>query len=202
MSATIYHGTPMSPRAALTDVCTGRAMCVSFFRPDDVEVVQAISPAIMFRQRRILGMESGNEAWRALVYPRRLDAIFRLARTAPVRAGALGSDPRRAGCAKPAQRQPVAGLAVRRSRCAALAHGRANRAPASAMRQIQPGLSWLDRRGEAPRHAAVPRTHGAGCPGSREPMAGAAHDARNSGRRHVPLCQRGRHNACPERMAL
>ena len=45
--AIIYHGTPMTPRAALLDVCDGRAMCVSFYRPDDVEAVEAISPAIM-----------------------------------------------------------------------------------------------------------------------------------------------------------
>jgi hypothetical protein len=45
----IYHGTPMTPRAALLDVCKGRAMCVSFYRHDDVEAVEAISPAIMFR---------------------------------------------------------------------------------------------------------------------------------------------------------
>lgn len=51
---TIYHGTPLTPRDALRSVCTGRAMCISFYRPDDVEVVEAISPAIMFRQRRIL----------------------------------------------------------------------------------------------------------------------------------------------------
>ncbi len=44
----IYHGTPLTPRSALLDVCNGRAMCVSFWRPDDVEVVEAISPASMF----------------------------------------------------------------------------------------------------------------------------------------------------------
>ena len=31
---TIYHGTPMTPRAALLDVLAGRAACVSFWRPD------------------------------------------------------------------------------------------------------------------------------------------------------------------------
>lgn len=46
--ALIHHGTPLTPRAALFDVCAGRAMCVSFYRPDDAEVVEAISPAIMF----------------------------------------------------------------------------------------------------------------------------------------------------------
>lgn len=45
---TIYHGTPMTPRAALLDVLVGRAACVSFYRPDDVGAVESISPAIMF----------------------------------------------------------------------------------------------------------------------------------------------------------
>jgi hypothetical protein len=46
--AIIHHGTPMTPRAALLEVCVGRAMCVSFYRPDDVDAVEAISPAIMY----------------------------------------------------------------------------------------------------------------------------------------------------------
>lgn len=45
---TIYHGTPITPRAALLDIGAGRAMCVSFFRPDDVDVVEAVSPAVMY----------------------------------------------------------------------------------------------------------------------------------------------------------
>lgn len=44
----IHHGTPMTPRAALLAVCTGRAMCVSFYRPDDVEAVEQIAPFIMY----------------------------------------------------------------------------------------------------------------------------------------------------------
>jgi hypothetical protein len=48
MSPVIYHGTPMTPRDALLTVCAGRAMCVSFFRPDDVTVVEQISPLIMY----------------------------------------------------------------------------------------------------------------------------------------------------------
>lgn len=46
--ATIYHGTPLTPRAALLSVCPGRAMCVSFYRPDSVRDVEAIAPAIMY----------------------------------------------------------------------------------------------------------------------------------------------------------
>ncbi len=49
----IYHGTPLTPRAALLDVLPGRAGCVSFFRPDDTEAVEAVCPRVMFRQRGI-----------------------------------------------------------------------------------------------------------------------------------------------------
>jgi hypothetical protein len=45
--ALVYHGTPLTPRAALLAM-EGRAFCVSFFRPDSVADVEAISPAIMF----------------------------------------------------------------------------------------------------------------------------------------------------------
>ena len=46
--AIIHHGTPLTPRDALLSVCAGRAMCVSFYRPDDVDTVEQISPAIMY----------------------------------------------------------------------------------------------------------------------------------------------------------
>lgn len=46
-SKTIYHGTPLTPRAALRAMA-GRAFCVSYWRPDDVEVVEEISVDIMY----------------------------------------------------------------------------------------------------------------------------------------------------------
>lgn len=66
MNPAIYHGTPLTPRAALLDVCKGRAMCVSFHHPQDVEAVEAISPAIMFRQRRVFIL-AGGIAQRAVI---------------------------------------------------------------------------------------------------------------------------------------
>lgn len=45
---TIYHGTPMTPRAALLGVMPGRAACVSFYRPDDVDAVESVCPRIMY----------------------------------------------------------------------------------------------------------------------------------------------------------
>ena len=44
----IFHGTPMTPRAALLDVLAGRAGCVSFYRPDDVSAVEQVCPSIMY----------------------------------------------------------------------------------------------------------------------------------------------------------
>lgn len=47
MSATIYHGTPVTPRAAL-QALAGRAFCVSYFRADSVADVEALGPFIMY----------------------------------------------------------------------------------------------------------------------------------------------------------
>lgn len=44
----IYHGTPMTPRAALLDVMDGRAGCVSFYRPDDVDAIEHVCSKIMY----------------------------------------------------------------------------------------------------------------------------------------------------------
>jgi hypothetical protein len=43
---TIYHGTPMTPRAAL-EAMAGRSFCVSYYRPDDDVTVARISDDIM-----------------------------------------------------------------------------------------------------------------------------------------------------------
>ncbi|WP_066794993.1 hypothetical protein [Sphingomonas soli] len=47
MMALVYHGTPLSPREALI-AAGARAYCVSFFRPDSVNDVEAIAPFIMY----------------------------------------------------------------------------------------------------------------------------------------------------------
>ena len=200
--ATVYHGTPMTPRAALLDVCAGRAMCVSFWRPDDVEAVEAISPAIMFRQRGVFGMACSTEARRGMVYPAGLDALFRVAGTAPVSTGPLGGNAGRAGCAVSAQRCALARLAVWGSGSAAVAHGRADRAAVEALRETPARLPWLDRRGQASRQARVSRTHCGIGQGFRQPLAGAAHDARNCGQGSLAVRHGGRDHARTERVAL
>lgn len=45
--ALVYHGTPLTPAPALEAVA-GRAFCVSFYRPDSVDAVERMSPAIMY----------------------------------------------------------------------------------------------------------------------------------------------------------
>ena len=42
----IYHGTPLTPRAAL-QAMAGRAFCISFYRPDDMPVVDQLASSMM-----------------------------------------------------------------------------------------------------------------------------------------------------------
>lgn len=45
--AFVYHGTPLTPREALL-AAGARGYCVSFFRPDDLDAVEAIAPHVMY----------------------------------------------------------------------------------------------------------------------------------------------------------
>lgn len=203
MRPVIYHGTPMTPRAALLDVCAGRAICVSFFRPDDVEAVEAISPAIMFRQRRVLVLEGGATQRAGMGRDTAgLDAIFRVAGAAPVSSWSVGSDPRHSGCAQPAQRCTAERLAVRAKGRAALSHGRANRAATAPVRQIRPRLLGLDRQGQASGHARLSRPHGRCRQGAGQPLAPNSHDARDTGGVRLPLRQRRQHKFSTKRVAV
>lgn len=183
MTATIYHGTPLTPRAALFDVCKARAMCVSFHHPQDVEVVQAISPAIMFRQRRVFGMDGRDEARGALVHSRRLDPVLSLVGAKAVRAGALVGDTGRAGSAVTAQRRASQRLAFwTGARRSALAHGRADQPLGATVRTIparRAGVDW-EPQARAGGMRRIPPHHGRGCRTDGQHMALAAHDARNS----------------------
>jgi hypothetical protein len=192
----------MTPRSALEAVGPGRAFCVSFFHPQDVEVVQAISPAMMFRQRRIFRVESRHEARRGLVHPRGLDAVLSVARAAPVSSRQMGGDPRCTRSAKPAQRFIAARMAVRTERRAALAHGWADRSAIATVRAVRPGLLGMDRRGQDIGQPGVSCAHGRSRAGFGQPMAGTAHDARHGGCASIPLSQRRQHEPCAERMAI
>lgn len=198
----IYHGTPLTPRAALNALLPGRAACVSFWRPDDAEAVEAVFPRIMFRQRRVFRMAGGDEARRTLVHPRGLDAVLSLARAPAVHARPMGSHSRCAWSAVPAQRYALAGLAVRRSRRASLAHGWADRAAAAPLRPLPARVPGLDRAGNGAGLRSMVPANGRGRGGTRQPLAGHPHDARRPGRAGIPLQQRGRFERRAERTSL
>lgn len=198
--ATIYHGTPMTPRAALLDVCAGRAMCVSFYRPDDVEVVEAISPTIMFRQRSVLGLASSDTSRQGLGRGSRLDLIFRLAGAATVSTWPVGCHSRYARCAVPAQRRASERMAVRTEGLPSMAHGRADRATCEAVRAIRPRLSGVDRpEGGVAR---LSRADDGSGQGFWKPLAGHSHAARRGGGFRLPLRQCGQHLSSSKWMAL
>lgn len=124
----IYHGTPLTPRAALLNVCAGRAMCVSFFRPDDVEAVEGISPDIMFRQWGVLNVEGCTETRGRLGREVGLGGLLPMARNAGFSSGKMGGNSRYAGSAKPAQRCAIEPVAFRAKGSATLAYGCTDRA--------------------------------------------------------------------------
>lgn len=198
----IYHGTPLTPRSALIDVCTGRAMCVSFYRPDDVEAVEAISPAIMFRQRRILHVESSTAARRGMGRKMGLVGLLRLAGAATIPAGSVGCHTRHAWCAFPAQRRDAASVAVRAEGFAPLAHGRADRAAIAALREIRPRVLGLDGCRQTSGSPRVSRPNGTSQPCLGQSVACAAHDARDSGGLRLSFRQRRRDNTGTERVAI
>lgn len=200
---TIYHGTPMTPRAALNALGVGRAFCVSFYRPDDVEVVEAISPAVMFRQWRIFGMAS-RFAQRVRMGGRaRLVGLLPLVGAAPIPSRTLGCHPRYAGRAQPDQRRAAKRLALwpLKGR-AAVAHGWAARSVPATGRAIRPRLHRLDRTGDRAGVRGLVSTHGRTGGGDRQSVARNSHDARRDCRQRISICKRGRNERRTERVAL
>lgn len=209
----IYHGTPMTPRGALQSMA-GRAFCVSFWRPESVEVVEAISPAIMFRQRRFFGMEGGTAARRGIFRARGLDALLRLVRGSALPAGTMGGYPGRARSANTDQRRASKRVAVRSGQGgAALAYGRPDRSLLEAGGQIRPGLHRLDRSVRRGREEAGAGRGGRGLRGlfpthgrigasDRQSMACDAHDARDARRSGISVHDRRQHQPSAERSPL
>ena len=199
----IYHGTPMTPRSALLDVCAGRAMCISFFRPDDVEAAEAISPAIMFRQWSVFILESRTARWARMGRNAEgLDSVFRVAGAAFIPSWSMGCDPRYSRSAKPAQRCTFEGLAVWAKGCAAMAYGWANRTTSQAVRKIRQGMSWMDGRWQNTRHARVSCENGGGRISLGQSLADHSHDAGNTGSFRLSVSQCGQHITCSEWMAV
>lgn len=201
----IYHGTPLTPRAALLAVLTGRAACVSFFRPDDVEAVEAVCPYVMFRQRRFQFLDAGHEARTRMGSGPGLDRLLQVARAPVVPCRSGGCHPRCAGRAVSAQRRDAQRLAVRTlARNAAVAHGWPPGTTWPALRALRPGSARLDRRSEegAGRLRCLPAAYGRGCKFLWKQVASAAHDARRLGCATISLRYRRQHQPRAERAPL
>lgn len=203
----IYHGTPLTPRAAFNSVMPGRAACVSFFRPDDLEAVLAVCPQAMFRPRGVQLLDAG-DARRSRMGRGRpstvVAGLLRLAGTEPVSSGAVGDHAGQSCGADPAQRWASERLAIRGSRGAGLAYGRACRETGEAVRSISPCLCRVDRRSEtrAGGLRGLLSQDGRGCQADGQHVAPAAYATRHPRRSGVSVHQRGQHLAGAERASL
>ncbi len=202
-----YHGTPLTPRAAFDAIMPGRAACVSFYRPDNLEAVTAVCPQAMFRPwgvqlldgcvARREGMGRGRPS--SLVA-----GLLRLAGACSIHAGAMGDHARQSSSTVPAQRRATERLAVRGSGSASLAYGRADRATGATVRPIFAGLHRMDRRPEkgAGWLRGVFSQNGGGCQVDGQYVAPTAYAARDAGCAAIPLHQRGQHQPSAERTSL
>lgn len=192
----------MTPRAALQQMA-GRAFCVSFYRPDDVEVVEAISPAVMFRQRRILFLAISSAKRSGLGGRSGLEAVLPVA-GASTSSGTLGGYTRQPRRTFTDQRWIAERLAVWSMGCTALAYGQPYRPPIATMRQIRScmlGLDWARQRFHSWLRSMV-STHGRSCQRVGQSMASDSHDARRDGCKRVSLSQCGQHQPSAERTSV
>lgn len=198
----IYHGTPMTPRAALQQM-SGRAFCVSFYRPDDVEVVEAISPAVMFRQWRVFVLAISSSKWTRLGRGSGLATVLQMA-GASIANRALGSNTRQPWRTFTDQRWIAERLALWSMGRTALAHGQSNRSIATALRQIRARLLGMDRTGKR-FHSwlrGMVSAHGRGCKRFGQSVAQHSHDAWRNGCARVSLSQCRQHQFSAERTSI
>lgn len=200
----IYHCTPLTPRDCLETIGHGRNLCVSFWRPDDVEAVERIARTVMFRQRRVFRMAGGDEARGRVVSAGRLVALLPLAGT-PAARQPLGDHSRCARRAFPAQRRAADRLAIpARGIGSGLAHGRARLPTAAALRSMAEGLHRMDwhGRGQGGWLSGLVRADAGHRAAADRALASASSPARRPSRSRVSLCKRGREQRRAERMAL
>lgn len=200
----IYHCTPMTPRDCLETIGVGRNLCVSFWRPDDVEVVERIASTVMFRQRGVFRMASGIGPRRGMVRSRGLDALLSLAGTSAARQS-LGNHTGRAGRAFPAQRRAAERVALPpRTLGSGLAHGRPDRPAAEALRQVAHRLHSMDRNGcgQGGRLRSLVRTDAGNRTAPLRAMGAAAPSTRCAGVARVSLCESGCEQRRAERASL
>ena len=195
---TIYHGTPMTPRAALQQMA-GRAFCVSFYRPDDVEVVEAISPAVMFRQWRVFILASRIKSWSGLGRGSGLESVLQMA-GASITNRALGSNTRQSWRTFTDQRWIAKRLAFWSMGRTAVAHGQPDRSAIAPLRQIRARLLGMDGTGQR-FHSwlrGMVSTYGRGCKHVGQSMAQHSYDARSNGCARVSFSQCGQHQPSAE----
>jgi hypothetical protein len=195
---TIYHGTPMTPRAALQQMA-GRAFCVSFYRPDDVEVVEAISPAVMFRQRCVFVLAISVTQRERVGGRKRLEALLPMVR-AKIKNGPLGRNSRQSISSFSDKRWAFERLAFWSMGRTFMAYGQSYRPLIEVVRQIRTSLLGMDRAGEGRRSwlRGMVSTHGRSCKRSGQPMARYSHDARGNGCAGVSFSQCGQHQFSAE----
>ena len=205
---TIFHGTPLTPRAALNSIMPGRAACVSFYRPDDLEALLAICPQLMFRPRGVQLLD-GRPACREGMGRGRARGVapilLPMAGTDDLSSRPLGDHGGQSGRPVPAQRWAAERVAVRSiARCSGLAHGRLDRSPCAPVRAISARLCRMDWRPEkgACRLSGLPSQDGRGGGSYGQCLAPAAHAARDCGRLRLSLHQRGQHQLGPERAPI
>lgn len=203
----IYHGTPLTPRAALEAVMPGRAACVSFYYPQDLEAVLAVCPQVMFRPWWVQLLAGGDASQSRMGRggpSAMVECLLRVAGTEPLSSGQVRAHPRQSRRAIADQRRPLERLAFRSSRRSGLAHGRPDRTTGEAMRAIPSRRDRLDRASEtgAGRLRSVVSQDGRGCPAHGERLAPLAHAPRHLGRAGIPLRQSRRHDPCAERSSL
>lgn len=196
----IYHGTPLTPRAALLSVAAGRAVCVSYHHPQDVEAVEAISPAIMFRFRCLFILAGCIETRHGLAGNGRLERVLRVVGGSSIPPRTVGHHPGYPRRAVPAQRQSVAGVAVREERRSGMAHGRTAGSVATSVRALGPRLPRVDR--SQSRVSRLPRADGGRLPCARQPLARPTHAQGHCGSFRLPVRVCGQHFTRSEWMAL
>lgn len=207
MSTLIYHGTPLTPRAALDAIMPGRAGCVSFYRPDDMEVLLAICPWLMFRPWRVFVLDGGATRWSGMgreQQARLVAGLLSLAGARNLPSRPLGAHPGQPRRAIANQRRSAERFPVRRSWRAGVAYGWTYRAAGAALREIPSRSYRVDRASEtgASRLHCLPAENGRGCRSHGERLAPPAHASRRSSCLRLSVHRRGRDNARTERMAI
>lgn len=196
--ALIYHGTPLTPRAALNSIMPGRAGCVSFYRPDDLEALLAICPQVMFRPWGVFLLDGSHARGQGVVRggSRRMVAgLLSVAGANPVPPRQMGDHARQPSGTIPAQRWTTKRLAIRSSRRAGLAYGRFDNSPCPALRKAPARVRRLDWRSESRAGGlrGLSAQNGRGSRPYGQHLAPAPYASRHGGSLRLPIFERGQH---------